>query len=82
MAGDVQLRDARTGELVRRFDDVARQYPSGNKAPDALYRQGEALLRMGHGKAAGNAFEKVLRDYPDSARAPEAKKQLDLLGSG
>jgi outer membrane protein assembly factor BamD (BamD/ComL family) len=37
---------------------------------------------MGHGKAAGNAFEKVLRDYPDSARAPEARKQIDLLGSG
>jgi outer membrane protein assembly factor BamD (BamD/ComL family) len=37
---------------------------------------------MGHGKAAGNAFEKVIRDYPDSARAPEAKTQLDLLGAG
>ena len=37
---------------------------------------------MGHGKAAGNAFEKVLRDYPNSARATEAKRQLDLLKSG
>jgi TolA-binding protein len=64
-----------------RFDDVARQYPSSDKAADALYRQGEALLRMGHGTAAGNAFEKVLRDYPNSSRAPEAKRQLQLLGS-
>jgi tol-pal system protein YbgF len=79
---DCYFKQGNLSAAVLRFDDVARQYPSGNKAADALYRQGEALLRMGHGKAAGNAFEKVLRDYPDSARASEAKKQLDLLGSG
>ena len=79
---DCYFKQGNYSAAVLRFDDVARQYPGGNKAADALYRQGEALLRMGHGKAAGNAFEKVLRDYPDSARAPEAKRQLDLLGSG
>ncbi len=79
---DCYFKQGNFSAAVLRFDDVARQYPSGNKAADALYRQGEALLRMGHGKAAGNAFEKVLRDYPDSARAPEARKQIDLLGSG
>lgn len=79
---DCYFKQGNFSAAVLRFDDVARQYPSGNRAADALYRQGEALLRMGHGKAAGNAFQKVLRDYPNSARAPEAKKQLDLLGSG
>jgi tol-pal system protein YbgF len=69
---------------VLRFDDVVSRYPKGNKAADALYRQGEALLRLGpgYGKAAGKAFERVLTEYPDSGRAKEAKRQLDLLGSG
>lgn len=69
---------------VLRFDDVVNRYPTGNKAADALYRQGEALLRMGpgYGSAAGKAFERVLKEYPDSARASEARRQLDLLGSG
>ena len=69
---------------VLRFDDVVTKYPSGEKAADALYRQGEALLKLGpgYGKAAGKAFERVLKEYPHSARAPEAKKQLDLLGTG
>ena len=69
---------------VLRFDDVVARYPSGNKAPDALFRQGEALLRLGpgYGKAAGKAFERVVKEYPDSARAGEAKKQLALLGAG
>jgi tol-pal system protein YbgF len=69
---------------VLRFDDVVSRYPTGNKAADALYRQGEALLRLGpgYGKAAGKAFERVLKEYPDSGRATQAKRQLDLLGSG
>jgi len=69
---------------VLRFDDVVSRYPEGNKAADALYRQGEALLRLGpgYGKAAGKAFERVLKEYPDSGRATEAKRQLDLLGTG
>jgi tol-pal system protein YbgF len=69
---------------VLRFDDVVARYPTGERAPDALYRQGEALLHLGpgYGRAAGKAFERVIQEYPDSARAPEAKKQLELLGSG
>lgn len=69
---------------VLRFDDVVARYPKGKRAPDALYRQGEALLRLGpgYGKAAGKAFERVVKEYPDSARAPEARKQLDLLQAG
>lgn len=69
---------------VLRFDDVVARYPTGERAPDALYRQGEALLRLGpgYGKAAGKAFERVVQEYPSSARASEAKKQLALLKSG
>jgi tol-pal system protein YbgF len=69
---------------VLRFDDVVARYPAGKRAPDALYRQGEALLRLGpgYGKAAGKAFERVIEEYPESARAQEARKQLEVLGSG
>jgi TolA-binding protein len=69
---------------ILRFDDVVARYPEGDKSADALYRQGEALLKLGPGysKAAGKAFERVIAEYPSSPRAAEAKKQLDLLGSG
>jgi tol-pal system protein YbgF len=80
---DCYFKEGDYKTAVLRFDDVVSRYPAGNKAADALYRQGEALLRMGpgYGKAAGKAFERVVREYPDSGRATEAKKQLDLLGS-
>ena len=66
---------------VLRFDDVVRNYPSGNRAPDALYRQGESLLKLGpsYHEAARRAFQRVLKEYPDSARAPQAREQLKLI---
>lgn len=69
---------------VLRFDDVVARHPDGNKAADALYRQGEALLRLGpnYANAAGKAFERVVKEYPESKRVAEARRQLDLLGSG
>ena len=69
---------------ILRFDDVVTTYPKGNKAAEALYRQGEALLRLGpgFGKAASKAFERVVNEYPQSGRATEAKRQLELLGTG
>ncbi|UCE84616.1 MAG: tetratricopeptide repeat protein [Deltaproteobacteria bacterium] len=68
---------------VLRFNDVVEGFPKGNKAADALYRQGEALLRMGPGyaTAAGTAFERVIEEYPDSERVAEARQQLQVLGS-
>jgi TolA-binding protein len=66
---------------ILRFDDVAGRYPNSGKAPEALYRQGEALLRLGprYGKAARKAFERVINEYPKSERAEQAARQLELI---
>ena len=76
---DCHYKQGEFKNAVLRFDDVVRNYPTGNRAPDALYRQGESLLKLGPGfhEAARRAFERVLKEYPDSARATEAKKQLE-----
>jgi tol-pal system protein YbgF len=69
---------------ILRFDDVATRYPKSEKASEALYRQGEALLKLGpnFGKAAEKAFERVVKEYPQSRRAHDAEQQLKLLGAG
>jgi len=69
---------------ILRFDDVATRYPKSDKASEALYRQGEALLKLGpnFGKAAEKAFDRVVKEYPDSRRAEDARQQLKLLGAG
>ncbi|MCP5066659.1 MAG: tetratricopeptide repeat protein [bacterium] len=69
---------------ILRFDDVASRYPTSDKAAEALYRQGEALLQLGprYGQAAKKAFERVINEYPDSRLAREAKRQLRMLSAG
>ncbi len=81
---DCHFKQADFKNAVLRFDDVVRNYPSGNKAPDALYRQGESLLKLGPGyrEAARRAFERVITEYPDSERAEEAQRQLRLNSAG
>ncbi len=77
---DCHYKQAEYKKAVLRFDEVVRNYPAGNKASDALYRQGESLLKLGPGfrEAAKRAFERVIKEYPDSERASEARRQLDL----
>ncbi|MDX1649968.1 MAG: tol-pal system protein YbgF, partial [Myxococcota bacterium] len=69
---------------ILRFDDVVSRHPTSPKASEALYRQGEALMRLGpsFSKAAQKAFERVIDEYPESTRARDAERQLELIGSG
>ena len=78
---DCYFQQGNYKKAILRFDDVVARYPNGNKAADALYREGEALLRLGpaYNTAARKAFERVLAEYPDSDRAAEAGQQLELL---
>ncbi len=75
----------RQGDLktsVLRFDEVATRYPESDKAAEALFRQGEALLQMGpqFSKAAQKAFQRVIDNYPDHKRAQDARERLAIIG--
>lgn len=75
----------RQGDLktsVLRFDEVATRYPESDKAAEALFRQGEALLQMGpqFSKAAQKAFQRVIDNYPDHKRARDARERLAIIG--
>jgi tol-pal system protein YbgF len=67
---------------ILRFDEVATRHPESDKAPEALFRQGEALVQMGprFTKAAQKAFQRVVDNYPDSKRAKDARERLALIG--
>jgi len=80
---DCHFKQGDYRNAVLRFDDVVRNYPEGNKASDALFRQGESLLKLGPNfhSAARRAFDRVLKEYPDSARVEESRRHLEALGS-
>ncbi len=73
---------------VLTFAEVVELYPDGNKVPDALYRQGRAMLALGESSgqpenytpAARQVFERIVVEHPDSERVGEAQRQLEKLG--
>ena len=76
-------------QAVLAFEEVVEKFPEGNKVPDALYRQGIALLEIGkktgqeakYRPAARQIFERLVSNYPESERVPEARRQLEKLGT-
>jgi len=81
---DCTFKNREFKRAVIRFSDVVRVYPDSPKAPDALYRQGESLLKLGprFEEAARTVFRRLQKDYPNSERAAEAAQQLGRLGPG
>jgi tol-pal system protein YbgF len=72
------------------FERVHKEFPEGNKVPDALYRQAVALVEIGRQKgeqaeydaAAREVLQRILDEYPRSERADEARTQLEKLSAG
>jgi tol-pal system protein YbgF len=87
--GECYLKQGDPASAAVAFEDVVKKYPDGNKVPDALYRQGIALLEIGtkSGKegtfrpAARQIFQRLVEQYPDSERAAEARRELEKLGT-
>jgi len=69
------------------FERVHKEFPAGNKVPDALYRQAVALVEIGRQKgerveyesAAREVLQRILDEYPRSERADEARTLLSKL---
>jgi tol-pal system protein YbgF len=69
------------------FERVSKEFPNGNKVPDALYRQAIALLEIGRQKgervqyesAAREVLQRIVDGYPRSDRVEEARAQLEKL---
>ena len=70
------------GELqsaLAAFRDTVRLYPRGNKAPDALYKTGVLLERLGDLGGARDSYLGLLSDYPLSPLTDQAQARLDRL---
>jgi tol-pal system protein YbgF len=79
-----QLRRGSTGAARLAFQDLLRQYPSSDVAPDALYYIGESYAQEGNVQSADSAFGAVVARFPESGKAPTAmyKRAGVLRGAG
>ncbi|MSQ82748.1 MAG: tol-pal system protein YbgF [Myxococcales bacterium] len=58
------------------FVRVAKEYPRGNKVPDAMYKLAKSYEKMGDDPGAGEVLKQLARQYPGT---PSAKRALDDL---
>ena len=61
------------------FQDVIDRYPAGEKAPDAMFKQGISFESMNDKRNARILYELLLSKYPKSPAADKARRKLDEL---
>jgi len=73
------LADNKPDKAVEACDLAIRNYPTGDKIPEALYRKGLALSMLKDAEGARGAWDEVVKKYPDSAEAQLARQGLERL---
>ena len=66
-------------QAISKYYDVVTRYPKGDKAPAALWAQGNLFVDMGDTPDARLAFSKLIRDYPGSDEAARARQKLSTF---
>lgn len=66
-------------EAVRYYDRVVNEFPSQNKAADAMHRKSLALVRLGDLSLAKRTLESLIERYPYSTAASAAKQELERI---
>ena len=79
-----QLRRGSAGAARSGFEELLRQYPTSDLAPDAQFYVAESWASSGNNAAADSGYVLVTTRYPQSSRAPTAlsKHALILLQAG
>ena len=75
--GEVYLVEEQLEQARQAFTIVATRYGDHRKAPDAVYKLGVTLDRLGDKEQARGRMQTVIRDYPNTSAAELAQKYLD-----
>jgi TolA-binding protein len=73
------IADNKPDKAVEACDLAIRNYPTGDKIPEAYYRKGIALSMLKDVDGARAAWEEVVKKYPDSTEATLARQGLERL---
>ncbi len=66
-------------KAILEYQKVIENYPSGNKVPAALLKQGLSFLNIGEPNNARLIFTELIAKYPSTNEASIAKSKLDAL---
>ncbi|MEZ4820412.1 MAG: tol-pal system protein YbgF [Bdellovibrionota bacterium] len=61
------------------YKNVIRDFPKGNKVPDAMYRAAACAMKQSKTSIAKQSLEILIQKYPTTVAAAKAKKTLETL---
>lgn len=64
---------------LRSYAEVVARFPKSTRAPNALMRQSDVLVRIGDSALAKDSLRKLIKDYPKTAEAAEARDKLKTI---
>ena len=77
--GEIYYSEKWYEKAILEYQNVIEKYPTGNKVPAALLKQGLAFANIGDKPNAKLILEELRRKYPDSHEAKIAAEQLKTL---
>lgn len=77
--GEAYFQDKKDAEAVAAYERVIANYPTSPSTPQAYYKRGVALERLGEIEKAKQSYETVVKQAQDSAAGGLARQALDRL---
>ena len=75
--GECQYSKQKYPEAIEAWDELFRQYPSSDKIPDARFKKGMALERLGRRSQALLEYRFVAERFPNSEAGRKAREKLN-----
>ena len=79
MIGSLKLKNKDYVKSIRYFDQVAKKFPTQDKAPFAIFAKGLVYKKLGLNDQAVLAFESVANKYPSSKAAKKAMREIKTI---
>jgi tol-pal system protein YbgF len=77
--GECHMAAKQYEQAILAYQKVIKDYPNGNKVPNAILRQAAAFTEINDKISAKLLLKKVIKNYPDSPEAKSAESQLRKL---
>ena len=74
--GECYYFERKYEQAILEYEKVIKNYPQGNKVPNAMLKQGFAFLNLGDKSSAKLLLEQVAKNYPGSNQARMARAKL------
>lgn len=77
--GECYFFEKKYEKAILEYEKVTKKFPSSNKVPYALLKQGISFHNLGDKASAKLLLQQVIREYPNTSQARIARSKLQEI---